>query len=701
MSKKRNLIFLALLILGALLLTSCLPKPPVTEGVLKGQVMVPEGTIASKDFSGQALPDATVNIIDLETDAIIASTTTNSNGTYQVFVPAGGPYLFEAVKDGMKIQQITCQVETGIEYDLGIADCVTTSAALIAQVMIDAGDNPTDIDCAAIQVDSNFNDVASIVCNIIEAGGDPTSSAAVEEAVEDFLHPPAPLSKPINIKAIPGVTVPATGETPIGTITETAQYEGMVTWAPDDIPFRGSTVYTATITLTPKAGFTLSGVTENFFTVAGTTAVTNTVNQGVVTAGFPETAAATLESITITSPASKLTYSIGDTLDITDLVITGTYNDTTTRVETISSADISGFDSSAPEVDKILMITFGEKTTTYKVTIIPTPLTAIAAITGTPQVGVELTAGALTPTDATAIYQWQICTTSDGTYEDITGATSNNYTPIAEDAAKFIKIAATGTGNYNGNVISAVTAAVANGEQTAPTGLTGVAPTTYGGTNGKITGTTVDMEYKLVSGDTYVACSATETTVSAGTYQVRYKAKTGYNVGTAVEVVVPEPLLVIGNSYGGGKVAYFFVEGESGYVAGEQHGLIAAATDLDERNQWYNNNFVTTNAIGTSIGTGQVNTEIIVTTQGTGGYAAYLCYRSTEGGYDDWYLPSKDELHKLYINRDAIGGFTTSTYWSSSEYDATYVWFQWFYAGSWDHDFPKDYTLLVRAVRNF
>lgn len=73
MSKKRNLIFICLLILGVFLITSCLPKPPVTEGILKGQVIVPEG---SKQLTGQALADATVNIIDPVTGDIIATTTT-------------------------------------------------------------------------------------------------------------------------------------------------------------------------------------------------------------------------------------------------------------------------------------------------------------------------------------------------------------------------------------------------------------------------------------------------------------------------------------------------------------------------------------------------------------------------------------------------------------------------------------------------
>jgi hypothetical protein len=88
------------------------------------------------------------------------------------------------------------------------------------------------------------------------------------------------------------VTAPVTGETPVATITETAQYTGTVSWSPEiaDNKFAASTVYTATITLSPKAGYTLTGITENFFTVEGATA-TNAADSGVVTAVFPATAA--------------------------------------------------------------------------------------------------------------------------------------------------------------------------------------------------------------------------------------------------------------------------------------------------------------------------------------------------------------------------------------------------------------------------
>jgi uncharacterized repeat protein (TIGR02543 family) len=147
-----------------------------------------------------------VNIIDPATGDIIASTITDANGYYQVFVPAGGPYLLQAVKDGVVVLQITPQVEVGIEYDLGIADCSTTAVALIALAMMDAGANLADINLADIAADPNFDDVLSNVTSIIEAGGDPTESAVIQQAVEDFLSPPAPAPTPPALSSAKEIT---------------------------------------------------------------------------------------------------------------------------------------------------------------------------------------------------------------------------------------------------------------------------------------------------------------------------------------------------------------------------------------------------------------------------------------------------------------------------------------------------------------
>ncbi|HWQ70758.1 MAG TPA: cell wall-binding repeat-containing protein [Desulfitobacteriaceae bacterium] len=77
----------------------------------------------------------------------------------------------------------------------------------------------------------------------------------------------------------------------------------------------------------------------------------------------------TLESIAVTTPATKLVYSVGDELDITGLQVTGTYKDSTTALQAITPANVSGFDSSAPAAKQILTITAGGKTTTYPITV--------------------------------------------------------------------------------------------------------------------------------------------------------------------------------------------------------------------------------------------------------------------------------------------------------------------------------------------
>ena len=78
----------------------------------------------------------------------------------------------------------------------------------------------------------------------------------------------------------------------------------------------------------------------------------------------------TLQSIAITTPAAKLIYTVGDTLDISGLVVTGTYSDGSTGVESITAENITGFNSSAVATNQILTIRVGAKTTTYKVQIV-------------------------------------------------------------------------------------------------------------------------------------------------------------------------------------------------------------------------------------------------------------------------------------------------------------------------------------------
>ncbi|WP_319231069.1 DUF1566 domain-containing protein [Draconibacterium orientale] len=75
-----------------------------------------------------------------------------------------------------------------------------------------------------------------------------------------------------------------------------------------------------------------------------------------------------------------------------------------------------------------------------------------------------------------------------------------------------------------------------------------------------------------------------------------------------------------------------------------------------------------------------------------------LCENLDRHGHTDWYLPAITEMDVLYTNRIAIGGFSTSNYWSSTESDINRARVKDF-----DNDLEplkyKNSTYYVRCVR--
>jgi hypothetical protein len=110
---------------------------------------------------------------------------------------------------------------------------------------------------------------------------------------------------------------------------------------------------------------------------------------------------------------------------------------------------------------------------------------------------------------------------------------------------------------------------------------------------------------------------------------------------------------------------------------------------------------------GTIIGIGEQNTIDILSGCSTSGTAADICANLSLGGYNDWFLPSLDELNEMYTELHLldVGGFAGETpdefYWTSSEYNNNFAYCLDFYNGSQKYNGNKNNSLRVRAVRAF
>jgi hypothetical protein len=173
----------------------------------------------------------------------------------------------------------------------------------------------------------------------------------------------------------------------------------------------------------------------------------------------------------------------------------------------------------------------------------------------------------------------------------------------------------------------------------------------------------------------YVRAYATNTAGTSYGEQVSFNS--GYEIGTPLE---------------GGIV--FYNDGNS-------HGLVCASFDQSPGAFWGCDGTILgsfSNLTGGGIG----NTNTIIAKCAATGTAARICYDFSYKNYDDWFLPSKDELKLLYLNLFAKkpGNFNGILYWSSSEYGDLHAWLQDFYTGKQYYS-SKRLALSVRAVRVF
>jgi hypothetical protein len=235
------------------------------------------------------------------------------------------------------------------------------------------------------------NGVAATTGNLVDAG--------------IFTYTFAATATTISTAAI-SLTAPATGVTPVTSTSSNGQFSTTVTWSPAHDRFRSNTVYTATITVAPDSGYTLSGVNANFFTIQGAT-VTHDAQSGVVTAVFAATGGKLAQTITF-GTLSPMTRLSGNQALTASTDATGDYGDYSVSLTTSTPSICSVFAGAVTQLAVgTCVITASQASDS--IYLAATPVVRSFAVTRAPQ---TITISALNPMTRSSQDQTLVATSS-------------------------------------------------------------------------------------------------------------------------------------------------------------------------------------------------------------------------------------------------------------------------------------------------
>ena len=224
------------------------------------------------------------NVITVSNVAVPTITSATYYPATGNLVVTGTGFLTKAGTDNdIDVSKLSMTGDGGVTYAL-TSSGVEISSATMFTVALNSADK------LAINALANKNGTQSLDGTVynLSAAEDWTAGADPSVVVAD-LGPNAINVSDVTISTIYilGVTPPAFGATPVSVVTPGDGYTGTVSWYPADATFDyGTSFYIATITLTPKAGYTLTGITANQFIIIGGRNVSNAANSGVITAFF-------------------------------------------------------------------------------------------------------------------------------------------------------------------------------------------------------------------------------------------------------------------------------------------------------------------------------------------------------------------------------------------------------------------------------
>jgi hypothetical protein len=308
--------------------------------------------------------------------------------------------------------------------------------------------------------------------------------------------------------------------------------------------------------------------------------------------------------------------------------------------------------------------------------------------------------------------------------DGVSTATSATVTGLTNGTAYYFKVAATNSVGTGSNSVASAAATPTLPTQTVTwsptTALTtaqspntplaasssGDGAITYAVQSAGATGCTINSSERVLTFTSAGSCVIRATAATTSNYLTGYIDATF----TVTAATCENGVCALGDiGPGGGKVFYVHDSGTfacGATLASQCKYLEAAPTSgtnawTEARYDWSDTQSVIgETAQGWRVGSGYRNTEAMVAQSSTANKAGTIAraYRGPNN-LSDWYLPSKDEVWQLYIQRTTVG-FSTDGYWSSSEFSGNHAWYQSFANGT-QNGSSKLNSFYVRPVRAF
>jgi hypothetical protein len=218
-----------------------------------------------------------------------------------------------------------------------------------------------------------------------------------------------------------------------------------------------------------------------------------------------------------------------------------------------------------------------------------------------------------------------------------------------------------------------------------------------------------------------------ETLLASGGGAAGTVTRTAQTGGSAAAATPPAPAYKIGDTGPAGGLIFY----DKGNNSGGWRYLEAASAETEKTSFWCTEQFpYDPIKDARAVGAGKSNTEFVMRAANERGggfdWAAEICDSLEINSYDDWFLPSRDELNLMYgnLHRKGLGEFRSDKYWSSTtgtrrnysntdgSFANTYIGDgYWYYFAAWYENFSdgeqsltswlKREKFRIRAIRRF